>query len=114
MNNNNNNNNRLSGDRNETSNPIISECSELGQKEYKTRHDWVGKVFHWEMCKKFEFDHTSKWYMHNPASVQQRVTHKLLWEFDIQTDHLISVRRPDLMIINKKKKKRKKRELAQL
>ena len=28
-------------------------------------------------------------------------THKLLWDFDIQTDH----RRPDLIIINKKKKK---------
>ena len=22
------------------------------QKEYKTGHDWVGKVIHWEMCKK--------------------------------------------------------------
>ena len=29
-------------------------------------------------------------------------THKLLWEFDIHTDHLISARRPDLIIINKK------------
>ena len=30
--------------------------------------------------------------------------HKLLWDFDIQTDHLISARRPYLIIINKKKK----------
>ena len=30
--------------------------------------------------------------------------HKLLWDFDIQTDHLISARRPDL-IINKQKNK---------
>ena len=29
--------------------------------------------------------------------------HKLLWDFEIQTDHLISARRPDLIIINKKK-----------
>ena len=29
--------------------------------------------------------------------------------FNIQTDHLIPVRRPDLIIINKKKKKKKKR-----
>ena len=28
---------RLWGDRNETINPIISECSKLAQKEYKTR-----------------------------------------------------------------------------
>ena len=30
-------------------------------------------------------------------------TYKLLWDFDIHTDHLISARRPDLIIINKKK-----------
>ena len=31
---------RLCGDRDETINHIISECSKLAQKEYKTRHDW--------------------------------------------------------------------------
>ena len=29
---------------------------------------------------------------------------KLLWDFDIHMDHLISARRPDLIIINKKKR----------
>ena len=58
------------------------------------------------MCKKFKFYHTNKWYMHNPAHVLENATHKLLWDFNIQTDHLIPVRRPDLIIINKKKKKR--------
>ena len=32
------------------------------------------------------------------------MTHKLLRNFDIETDHLISARRPDLIIINKKKR----------
>ena len=41
--------------------------------------------------------------MHNPASVLENDTHKLLWDFDIHTDHLISARRPDLIIINKKR-----------
>ena len=31
------------------------------------------------------------------------------WDFNIQTDHLISARRPDIIIINKKK-----REFAKL
>ena len=31
-------------------------------------------------------------------------SHKLLWDFNIQTDHLIPARRPDLIIINKKKR----------
>ena len=42
--------------------------------------------------------------MHNPASVLVNDSHKLLRDFDIQTDHLISARRPDLIIINKKKR----------
>ena len=44
--------------------------------------------------------------MHNPAFVIENDTHKLQWDLNIQTDHLISARRPDLKIINKKKKKR--------
>ena len=95
---------RLCGDRDETINHIISECSKLAQKEYKIRHDWVSKVIHWEMCKKFKFDHTNKWYMHNWAPVLENNTHKLWWDFDTHTDHLISDRIPDLIIINKKKR----------
>ena len=102
---------RLCGDRDETINHIISECSKLALKEYKTRPDWVGKVVHWEMCRKFQFDHTNKWYMHNPAPVLENDTHKLLWDFNIQTDHLIQARRPDLIIINNNKKKKKKENL---
>ena len=60
-------------------------------------------MIYWEMCKKFKFDHTNKWYMHNPASVIENDTHKLLWDLNIQTDHLIPARTPDLIIINKEK-----------
>ena len=44
--------------------------------------------------------------MHNPVPVLENDTHKLRWDFDIQTNHLILARRPDLIIINKKIKKR--------
>ena len=36
--------------------------------------------------------------------MRENDTHKLLWDFNIQTDHLIPARRPDLIIINKKKR----------
>ena len=49
--------------------------------------------------------------MHNPAPVLENATHKLLWDFNIQTDHLISARRPDLIIISKKKKKKRTRKI---
>ena len=32
----------------------------------------MGKVIHWEFCKKFKFDYTNKWYMHNPETVQKK------------------------------------------
>ena len=42
--------------------------------------------------------------MHNPAPVLENDSHKLLWDFNIQTDHLNPARRPDLIIINKRKR----------
>ena len=42
---------------------------------------------------KVKFDLTNKWYMHNPARVLENNTHKLLWDFDTHTDHLILARR---------------------
>ena len=46
--------------------------------------------------------------MYNPESFLKNATHKFLWDNKIQTDHLISARQPDLIIINEK------RELAEL
>ena len=80
-----------------------SECSKLPQKDYKTRHEWVGKVIHWELCKKLKFDHTTKWYIEWDA-------YNSLGFWD--TDHLILVRRRDLVIIKKKKKKKTCRIVA--
>ena len=42
--------------------------------------------------------------MHNPAPVLENATHTLQWDFNVETDHLIAARRPDLTIINKKKR----------
>ena len=63
----------------------------------------MGKAIPWELCKKFKFNHTNKRYMHNPESVLENKTRKILWDFEIQTDHLISARWPDQVIVNKKK-----------
>ena len=46
--------------------------------------------------------------MNNPESVLENKSQKLLRDFEIQTDHLISDRQPDLVIVNKKNKKKKK------
>ena len=54
------------------------------------------------IVQEIKLDHTNKWYMYNPAAVLENVMHKLLWDFEIQTDHIISARQPDLIIITKK------------
>ena len=41
--------------------------------------------------------------MLNRAPVIENDSYKLLWDIDIHMDHLISARRPDLIIINKKR-----------
>ena len=85
-------------------NHIISECCKLVQRDYKTRRDWVEKVIHWELCKKIKFDRMNKWYMHNAESVRENETNQILCDFEIQTDHLISARRPDIVMVKKKEK----------
>ena len=82
---------RLCGNNDEMINYFISECSDLAQKKYKTRHEWVGKEIHSELCKKIKLDHMNKCYMHNSASVLENET-QIPMGFDIQTDHLISTR----------------------
>ena len=52
--------------------------------------------------------------MQNPESLLDNETHKLLWDFEIQMDHLILARRPDIVIVNKKKKEKKKRQVKNL
>ena len=42
--------------------------------------------------------------MHHAESVLENETHKLLWDFEIQTDHIIPTRRPYQVIIYKKKR----------
>ena len=96
---------RLCGAIDETINHIISQWSKLAQKEYKTRHDWVRKVIHLELCKKSNFDHITEWYIPKLESVLENEMSKILSDFPTQTDHLITTRKPDLVFINTHKKR---------
>ena len=89
---------RLCGDKNETIHHIISECIKLEQKEYKIKYGRAKKLIH------SEFDHNTWWYIGKPVSVFENETYKILWDFEIQTDHLIPVRRSNLVLINKDNK----------
>ena len=73
---------------------MVSECSKLAQKEYKRRHDSVGKYVHWQFCEKLGFNRVRLWYEHEPGTVVQNKNYKILWDFTKQCHHMIA-RRPD-------------------
>ena len=55
---------RMCGTRNETISHIVSECGKLAQKEYKWRHDSVGRYLHWQFCEKLGLNRARLWYQH--------------------------------------------------
>ena len=69
---------------------IFSKCSKLAQKEFKSMVDWVGKVIHWKLFKRLEFDQANEKYMHKPECILKNATYKTSSDFDIQTDPLIT------------------------
>ena len=68
---------------------IVSGCSKLSQKQYQRRHDNLGKIVHWKLARKCNFEAGDKWYEHEPESVLENEDYKILWDFGIQTDHVI-------------------------
>ena len=60
----------------------------------------LGRKIHWEVCRKIGFDANEKCYKHEPEKVVENDSWKI-WDFTIQTDHVIEARRPDMVIIDK-------------
>ena len=53
----------------ETVKHIVSESSKLAQKEYKRRHDWIGRRIHWKICVENGIHVKSKWHEHQPEAL---------------------------------------------
>ena len=67
---------------------IVSGCSKLAQNEYKRRHYNIGKIVHWKLARKCNFEAADKWHEHEPQSVLENEDYKILWDFSIHTDHV--------------------------
>ena len=59
---------------------------------------------HWEVCKKFCAHASKNWHEHEPEAVVENNQCKILWDFEVQTNHAIKERRPDLVVVNKEKR----------
>ena len=64
---------RLCRERDGTINGIASECSRLKQNEYMSQKI-DRKGIHLESWTRLNFDHTTKWYIHQPEFVQENET----------------------------------------
>ena len=93
---------RLCHSKPETVDHIVSCCPKLSQSEYKRRHDNVAAAVHWCMCRKYLIPCEDRWYQHRADKVAENEDVKLLWDFQVQTDHVIPARRPDILILKKK------------
>ena len=49
-------------------------------------------AINWELCKRLEFDPSDKQFLHKPGSVLENNKRKILLDFEIQTDHKISLK----------------------
>ena len=83
---------------------IVSGCRKLVRKEYKRRHDNLGKIVHWKLARKCSFEAGDNWYEHEPERLLESEDYKILWDFSIRTDHVIEARRPDLVVVDKKER----------
>ena len=82
----------------------VSGCSKLAQKEYRRRHGDLGEIVHWKLARKCNFEAGDKWYEHDTESVLENEDYKILWDFSIQTDHVIEARRPDLVVVERRRR----------
>ena len=71
-----------------------------------TREDMITweKIVHWKLARKCNFKAGGKWYEHEAESVSENEDYKILGVFSIQTDHVIEIRRPNLVAVDKNKR----------
>ena len=60
-------------------------------------------MMHLKSYKRLKVDHTDKWYMPKPESLLENEIYIIFWDFEIKIDHLISTRKPYIVLINKKR-----------
>ena len=86
---------------------IASGCEVLAKRQYKLRHDLVGRRVHWEICRKHGIKCTEKWFDHVPEKVSSTTdgSTEVLWDLKIDTRKEVKHNRPDVVVKEHKKKK---------
>ena len=91
---------RLCGKKEEIKFHILSECSKIAATDYKKRHDGVANTVHWNQIKQYEFKTTQKWATRQNSV--EKPKRKIFLDLNIQTDHVIQARSPDIAVKEKR------------
>ena len=83
---------------------IVVVVVSLHRRSTREDNDNLGKIVHWKLVRKCNFEAGDKWYEHEPESVLENGNYKVLWDFSIHTDQVIEARRPDLVVVDKKER----------
>ena len=59
-------------------------------------------MIYWELRKGLKLNHSGKSYIHKLEFIQENQTHRIDWDFEIQTDRQIAASKPDQVLIEKK------------
>ena len=59
---------------------------------------------HWNISRQYGLRTTQAQWKHQPEPITETERVKILWDFEIRTDHHIPARRPDIIIVDKEKK----------
>ena len=98
---------RLCNKKDESAMHIASGCEVLAQRQYKLRHDLVGRRVHWEVCKKHGIDCSEKWFDHTPEKITSTSDGnvEILWDVEIETGKKVKHNRPDIIIKERERNK---------
>ena len=56
---------------------VVRSCRKRAQKECKRSYDKLGKIVHWKLARKCNFEAGDKWYEHEPESVLENENYKI-------------------------------------
>ena len=65
----------------------------------------VAKTLHWKISKEYNMLCSEKLYNHTPEKLVESDRPKILWDYDVRTDHRIQARTAGLILVNKENQK---------
>ena len=83
---------------------LLSGCTPLAATLYKQRHDRLANIVHWNILKRFNQPVSHNYWYHAPSAVVESPKVKVLWDFNIYTDHVLAAWRQDIVVIDKHQK----------